>query len=151
MGTQLPPRKKAQPPLTQFLTHVYCGQTAGYIKMALGTEVNIGPGDVVLDGVAAPPKGAQPPVFGSCLFWPNDFMDEGDSWYGSRPRPRPYCVRRGPSSQLPRETGTADPHFPARPMSIVATVGRPSQLLLSTCCSTMHQRHRQDSTGQTTV
>jgi len=35
--------------------------------MALGTEVNLGPGDVVLDGVAAPPapkKLAQPPVFG---------------------------------------------------------------------------------------
>ena len=25
-------------------------------KMPLGTEINIGPGDVVLDGVAAPPK-----------------------------------------------------------------------------------------------
>ena len=33
--------------------------------MPLGTEVNLGPGDVVLDGVAAPLlKGAQPPVFG---------------------------------------------------------------------------------------
>ena len=39
--------------------------------MPLGTEVNVGSGDVVLDGVAAPPKGgAQPPVFGSCLLWP---------------------------------------------------------------------------------
>jgi len=35
--------------------HVYCGQMAGWIKMPLGTEVNLGPGDVVLDGVAAPP------------------------------------------------------------------------------------------------
>ena len=39
------PRKKAQPP-TQFLAHVYCGQTVGWIKMPLGTEVNLGPGDV---------------------------------------------------------------------------------------------------------
>jgi len=32
--------------------------------MPLGTEVNLGPGDVVLDGVAAPPlKGTQPPSF----------------------------------------------------------------------------------------
>jgi len=33
--------------------------------MPLGTEVNLGPGNVVvLDGVAAPPlKGAQPPSF----------------------------------------------------------------------------------------
>jgi len=40
-------------------------QTAGWIKMPLGTEVNLGPGDVVLDGVAAPPppKRAQPLSF----------------------------------------------------------------------------------------
>jgi len=33
--------------------------------MPLGTEVNLGPGDVVLDVVAAPPalKTAQPPSF----------------------------------------------------------------------------------------
>jgi len=38
-------------------------------KMPLGTEVNLDPGDVLLDVVtAAPLKGAQPPpVFGSCL------------------------------------------------------------------------------------
>jgi len=49
-----PPEKKAQY-RTQFLAHVYCGQTAGFIKVPLGTEVNLGPGDVVLDGVAASP------------------------------------------------------------------------------------------------
>jgi len=54
--------------------HVCCGQTDGWIKMPLGTEVNLGSGNVVLDGVAAPPKtlkGPQAPVFGSCLLWPN--------------------------------------------------------------------------------
>jgi len=52
---QLSPEKKAQPP-TQFLAHVYCGQTAGWIKVTvpLGTEVNLGPSNVVLDGVAVP-------------------------------------------------------------------------------------------------
>jgi len=49
-----PPIKMAQP-LTQFLTHVYYGQTAGWIKMPPSTEVNIGPVDVVLDGVAVNP------------------------------------------------------------------------------------------------
>ena len=39
----------------QFLAHFYCGQTAGCIKMPLGTEVNLGPSDVVLDWVAALP------------------------------------------------------------------------------------------------
>ena len=38
----------------QFLAHVYCGQTAGWIKMPLGTDMNLGPTDVALDGVVAP-------------------------------------------------------------------------------------------------
>jgi len=49
----------------QFSAHVYCGQTAGWIKMALGTELGLGPAHIVLDGDTAPPRrGAQhPPVF----------------------------------------------------------------------------------------
>ena len=31
--------------------------------MPIGTEVDLGSGDVVLDGVPAPPKGAQTPSF----------------------------------------------------------------------------------------
>jgi len=46
------PLKGAQP---HFSVDVYCGQTAGWIKMSLGTEVNVGSGDVVLHGVAARP------------------------------------------------------------------------------------------------
>ena len=49
-----PPRKKAQLP-TQFLAHVYCGQTAGWMNMPLGTELNLGTGTFVLHGVAAAP------------------------------------------------------------------------------------------------
>jgi len=56
------PRKKGTAP-TQFLAHVYCGQTAGWIKMPHGTEINLGPGDVVLGGVAAPPKSGTAPSF----------------------------------------------------------------------------------------
>jgi len=49
---------------------------AGWIKMPLGTEVNLGLGDVVLDGVAAPPKrGTHGAVFGPCPLWPNGRMD----------------------------------------------------------------------------
>jgi len=54
MGTQLPQNKGQRPTPTQFLADVYCGQTAGLIKMPLCTEVNLGPGDVVLDWVTAP-------------------------------------------------------------------------------------------------
>jgi len=50
------PQEKGHTTATQFLAHVYCDQTAGWIKIPLGTEVNLGPGDVYLDGVAAPPK-----------------------------------------------------------------------------------------------
>jgi len=38
----------------QFSTHVYCGQTAAWIKMPLGMEVGLGPGHIVLDGDPAP-------------------------------------------------------------------------------------------------
>jgi len=64
MGTQLPQKKGTVP--AQFVAHAYCGQTAGWIKMPLGMELNLGPSDVVLDGVAAfPLKGAQPQSFRS--------------------------------------------------------------------------------------
>jgi len=54
MGTQLPlPKMGAEPP-PQFLAHVYCGETVGWIKVPLGTEVGLGPDDIVLDGDPAP-------------------------------------------------------------------------------------------------
>jgi len=53
------------------------------------------PGHVVLDGDPAPPlpkKGhSSSPIFGPCLIWPNDWMHQDTTWYGSRPRPRRYC------------------------------------------------------------
>ena len=47
----------------QFLAHVRCSQTAGCIKMPLSTEVGLSPGDFVLDGEPAPPKGGHSPNF----------------------------------------------------------------------------------------
>jgi len=43
----------------------------GWTKVPLGTEVGLGPDYIVLDGDPAPPKGAQPPIFGLYLLWPN--------------------------------------------------------------------------------
>ena len=61
---------------------MYCDQTVGWIKTKLGTEVGLDPGHIVLDGDPAPPKGGTaPPIFGSCLLWPNDFMDKDATWY----------------------------------------------------------------------
>ena len=61
----LSPRKGAQQP--HFLDHVYCIQTAGWIRIPLPTKVGLGPGDIVLDGDPAPPHGkghSRLPVFG---------------------------------------------------------------------------------------
>jgi len=103
------PSKGAQPP-AQFSAHVYCSLTAGWIKMPLDREVNVSPGDIVLHGDPAPPKGAQPPIFGPCLLWPNGRMDEAATWCGGRPQPRRHCVKWGSSS--PRK-GHCTPHFSA--------------------------------------
>jgi len=47
----------------QFSVHLYCGQTAGCIKMPLGMEVGLIPGDFVLDGEPAlSPKGGGAPL-----------------------------------------------------------------------------------------
>ena len=92
---------------------------AGWIKMPLGREVGLVPGDIVLDGDPVPPEenGAQlpqftahvpcglsprhivldedpaprkaaqsPPLFGSCLLWPNGWMAQDATLYGGRPR-----------------------------------------------------------------
>jgi len=54
-GDPTPPDKKGIQPPTQFSAHVYCGQTAGWMKMPLGTEVDLDPGHIVLNGDPAPP------------------------------------------------------------------------------------------------
>jgi len=62
MGTQPIPQKGGRA-ARNFLAHVYCGQTAGWIKMPLGMEVGLSPGDFILDGYPdpVPKKGAEPP------------------------------------------------------------------------------------------
>jgi len=57
-----PPPKVHSP---QFSAHICCGQMAGWIKMPLGMEIGLGPGDFLLDGDWAPlpKKGAEPPSF----------------------------------------------------------------------------------------
>ena len=56
------PQKKGHTQSNQFLAHVYCGQMAGWMKTPLDTEVDLGPGHIVLDVVPAPAKGAQQPT-----------------------------------------------------------------------------------------
>jgi len=64
MGTPLHlPAKGGRAP--KFSAHVYCGQTAGWVKLGLGMAVGLSPCDIVLDGdpVPIPTKGAEPPNF----------------------------------------------------------------------------------------
>jgi len=52
-GDPSAPRTEGTPTATQFLAHVYCGQTAGWMKTPLGTEVDLSPGHIVVDGIPA--------------------------------------------------------------------------------------------------
>jgi len=57
----LSPQKGSGAPPHKCSAYVYCGQTSGWIKIALGMEVGLGPGHIVLDGEPAPlpKKGGQ--------------------------------------------------------------------------------------------
>ena len=78
MGTQLHLFKKAAEPTPIFGPCLLCAN--GWMDQdALGMEVGLGPGHIVLDGnlLPFPEKGAQPPtIFGPCLLWPNGWMDQ---------------------------------------------------------------------------
>jgi len=64
-----------------------------------------------------PKEGVEPPIFGPCLLWPNDWKDQDGTWHGGGPRSRPHCCRWGASSPpLPPKRGRA-PN--SRPISIV--------------------------------
>jgi len=67
MRIQLPsPKRSTGAP--QFSVHVCCDQTAGWIKMPLGREVELCRGHILLDGDPAPPIEAQPPHFSAHVY-----------------------------------------------------------------------------------
>jgi len=53
-GVAVPPKRGTAAP--KFSVHVYCGQTAGWMKTPLSTELDLGPGHVVLEGDPVPPQ-----------------------------------------------------------------------------------------------
>jgi len=114
-GTQVPLAKKGDlGPLFRPMS-VVAKRRYRSIKMKLDMEVGLGHGHTALDGDQAPlPKGAQPPIVGPCLLWPNGWMDPDATCYGSRPRPRRLCVTWGPSSPRKKgKKGTAPAQFSA--------------------------------------
>jgi len=71
--------------------------------MPLGREVDLGPGDTVLDiDPACPPQRGTAPNL-----WPTSVvakgLDEEDAtWQGDRPQPMRHCVKWGPTSPFPK-------------------------------------------------
>jgi len=53
---------------------------------------------------------SSPLIFGTCLLWPNGWVDQDATWYGGRPRLRRHCVRWRPSSP-PRKGAQQPPLF----------------------------------------
>jgi len=64
-GDPAPPTpKKNKGHNPQFLAHVYCGQTAGRIKMSLGTKKTLAQATLCSKGIQLLPlKGAKTPIF----------------------------------------------------------------------------------------
>ena len=118
---------------------VSCGQTAEWDKMLLGTEVGLGPGDIVLDGNPAPPlKRAQQPHH----FLAHVYCGQTAGWIKM---PLLTEVGLGPGHVVldgnpapPLKRSTAPPHF--RPMSIVVK-RRPCQQLLNSFHSFFNMDH----------
>ena len=67
MGTQLPSPKRGR---ANNFRPVYCSQTAWWTKMALGMEIGLGPGHIVLDGNQAAPseKGGTAPQLSAHVY-----------------------------------------------------------------------------------
>ena len=101
--------------------------------MALGKEVGLGPGDIVLDGDPTPPeKRAQPhPIFGPCLLWPNGWRMK--MLLGTEVDLGPGQIVLDGDSAPPAEGAQQPTSF--RPMSFAATVAH-----LSACNSTLVER-----------
>jgi len=126
-----PKKMGAQPP-AQFSAHVCCGQTAGWIKMPLSTEVGLGPGDSVLNGDPAPlERGTASPHFSAHVYC-------GDM-AGWIKMPLNTEVDLGPGhividgAQLRQKRAQQPPLFDP---CLSWPNGRPSQLLLSACYTT---------------
>jgi len=134
MGKKLT-QKGGQSP--QFSAHVYCGQTAGWIKMPLNTEIGLGLGDTVLDGDPAPlPKKGHDPQFSAHVR-----CGQTAGWikiprYGTEVRLVPGDIVLD-GAQLPLRKSVTLPALIFSP-PLLRPNGRPSQLLLSSCLKSQH-------------
>jgi len=143
-SVRLAPALGTAPP---FSAHVCCDQTAGWIKMPLGTEVGLEPRQIVLDGDPAPSKkGAQHPYFSAHVYCGRKaglIKMQLDTEVGLGPG---HTVLDGDSAPPLKIGDPAAPRFFDPCLSWPND--RPSQLLLSTCTNcrpktvTDYQRNR---------
>jgi len=120
------------------VTLVYCGQTARWIKMKLGTEVALDPGHIVLDGDQAPlQKKIHIPNFRPMSVVAKR-LDVFKTPLGTEVGlgPGHIALDRDPARQLrPHRKGHSSPVLFGR--CLLWPNGRPSQQLLSSCLSFM--------------
>jgi len=89
--------------------------------MALGTDVGLGPDDIVLDWDPAPPPqkgGGAPPQFSAHVYCGQTAELINMSFGTDRPRPTRHCVRYGVDPAPPPLKWHSPRNF--RPMSVVA-------------------------------
>jgi len=142
---QLPHGKgHSSAPHSKSAVHVYCGQTAGWIKMKLGMEIGLGLRQIVKWGPSSPPQRDTSPNFHedsappspkghSPQFLAHACCGQTAGWikmpFGSEVGLGPgHIVLDG--DQLPSPEGEK-PHIFGP--CLLWPNGRPSQLLLSTC------------------
>jgi len=108
------PSKKGHSP--QFSAHVYCTWPNGCVYQdaglhALGTEVALSLGDIVLGGaqLLLPYRGTASPNFRPMSVVANGWIEYDATWNGGRHRLRRLCVRWGHS--FLQKKGTAPTQF----------------------------------------
>jgi len=113
-GPRSPSQKGGGAP-SPISAHLYCGQTARWIKMSLCMDVGLSTGNFVLDGdsVHLPQKGAEPPNFRPLFIVVKQLNVEDATWHRGRPQPRRLCVRWGPSSPVPKKGAESRPQVSA--------------------------------------
>ena len=110
---------------------VYSGQTVGWIKVPLGTEIGLGPGHIVLDGDPTPSTemGTAAPYFSAHIY-----CGQTAGWtkmpLGTEVSLGPSYIVLDGNPASPTEMGTAHPLLGP---SLLWPNGRPSQPLLSSC------------------
>ena len=124
MGTPLPSTKGGLP---KFSAHVYCDQTAGWMKLVISVEVGLSRGDFVLDGDPVPfSKRRRGPQF-SAHFYCGQTAGCIKMALGMEIGLGPvHIVLDGDTAPLPKRGQSHPPNF--RPIFIVA-----KRLDASTC------------------